>query len=158
MRSFHTRLALLLLRCPSYGRRYSCRGRAMLFGAVAAVPHYNVFSRIVAELFTKIFGIPIISFFDDFDSLAPGPLARRALDSPNAFCEILGIRPRPGKSDVGPRVNFLGIRGSSPCAANGVKLQIPPQWRNPPIGRSGFNPFGDEGRSMLWSRRDLLGT
>ena len=120
----HSRLAVITLRCPTDGKWYAFRSRTMVFGAVAAVLHYNVFSRVLAELFTKLFGIPILSFFDDFGALIPGPLAKAALEAFKAFCELLGIRLKAEKEEVGPRVTFLGLRGFFPCRENGWKLQI----------------------------------
>ena len=79
----------------------------MLFGAVAEVLHYNFFSRIVAELRTKLFGAPILIFFDDFGSWAPAPLARRAREVPNASFELLGIRLKQEKSEGAPTLPSL---------------------------------------------------
>ena len=122
----NSRMKVMMLRRPTAGYRYSIRSRAMLFGAVAAVLHYNVFIIIAAELITKISSIQIISFFYDFGALAPGPLAREALAAFNSFCELLCIRLKHEKEDVGPHVNFLGLRGFFPCASNSWKLQISP--------------------------------
>ena len=43
----------------------------MMFGAVFAVIRYNIFSRIIAEISRRIFGIPMISYFDDIGALPP---------------------------------------------------------------------------------------
>ena len=120
----HSRLGAVTFRCPADGKWYPFRIRTMIFGAVASVRHYNVFSRIVGGLFTKLFGVQIPSFFDDFGALIPGPLAREALADFNAFCDLLGIRLKHEKADVGPHAAFLGLRGFFPCAANSWKLRI----------------------------------
>ena len=145
MRSRHYRLSLVTLRFPSNGKRCIFRSRTMFFGAVAAVLHYNFFIGIVAELLTKIFGIPILIFFGDFGSWAPGPLARRALEVPDAFFELLGIRLKPGKSDVAPHVTFLGVRGSFPCAANGAELHTSLPVEKAPAWAIGIRPFRERG-------------
>ena len=43
----------------------------MVFGAIAAVLHYNVFSRTLAELSNRYLGIPLLRFFDDCGELTP---------------------------------------------------------------------------------------
>lgn len=50
----------------------------MMFGAAAAVLRYNLFSRIFEGLIARLFGIPLLCFFDDFGALIPRPLAKRA--------------------------------------------------------------------------------
>ena len=67
----HAQLAVIALKNPSDKRWYGFFSRTMVFGAVAAVLHYNVFSRIVAELVNHYLGIPLLSFFDDFGALTP---------------------------------------------------------------------------------------
>ena len=68
----HSQLAAISLRSPLDKQRYGFLSRPMVFGAVAAVLRYNVFSRIVAELASKILGSPVaFFFFGDFGSLTP---------------------------------------------------------------------------------------
>ena len=55
------KLSAVALRRPKTGQRMAFAPRALLFGAVAAVLHYNCFSRAVAVLFTRITGIPLLS-------------------------------------------------------------------------------------------------
>ena len=52
------RASVVALRDPKTGRRMAFTPRALLFGAVAAVLHYNCFSSAVAVLFTKVTGTP----------------------------------------------------------------------------------------------------
>lgn len=59
------------LREPRSGAWRAFSPRALLFGSVAAVLHYNCVSRAVAAVFTKVTGIPLLSYFDDFGPLAP---------------------------------------------------------------------------------------
>ena len=63
----------------------------MVFGAIAAVLRYSVFSRLVAELASEILGIPVVCFFEDFGSLIPGPLDRKSLEIFTRFCQFIGI-------------------------------------------------------------------
>ena len=65
----HAKQAVSPLRSPTDNRLYGSISRTMVFGDVASVLRYNVFSRLIADLFAKLFGIPILSFFDDFGSI-----------------------------------------------------------------------------------------
>ena len=118
-------LAAIALRSPSDKRRYGFLIRTMMFGAVAAVLHYNAFSRTLAELANFYLGIPLLSFFDDFGALTPSSLTLLALKTFTSFCSLLGIKLKSEKSDCGPRLTFLGIEGYFPCKANGMRLRVP---------------------------------
>ena len=110
----HSRLAVIALRSPTDGRWYGFMSRTLMFGAVAAVIHYNVFSRIISELMCRLFGIPMLSYFDDFGGLLPAKLARQGLSTFSRWCEILGISLKLEKSEVGANITFLGLKGSFP--------------------------------------------
>ena len=43
----------------------------MMLGASLAVHHYNFFARTLSELACRIFGIPILGYFDDFGPPSP---------------------------------------------------------------------------------------
>ena len=45
----------------------------MVFGAIAADLHYDVFSRLLAELASKILRILLVCFFDIADPMPVGP-------------------------------------------------------------------------------------
>ena len=124
LREEHSRPESVTLRNPADGCRHSFRSRTLLFGAVAAVLRYNVFSRISDALFARLFGIPVLSFFDDFGALVPSPLSQKALGARTAFCKLLRITLNAEKADAGPRVTFLGLRGFFPCRGNATKLHI----------------------------------
>ena len=119
-----TNLAIIGLRNPADKQRYGFYSRTLVFGAVSAVLHYNVFSRILAEIFTRLFGIPLLSYFDDFGALIPTPLAEKALITFQNFCSYLGVVLKPAKAEVGRAVCFLGLEGTVPHKANGHKLEI----------------------------------
>lgn len=86
--------------------------------------HYNVFSRILAEIATRYIGIPLLSFFDDFGAPAPSRLAQAALQTFTSFCSLLGIQLAIAKSDYGPRLVFLGLGGYFPRHQNNMKIQV----------------------------------
>ena len=84
-------LAVVALRSPEDGRWYGFFSRTLLFGAAAAVVHYNVFSRIISELVCRIFGIPMISYFDDFGAMLPEQLAQKEIATFAKWRILLGI-------------------------------------------------------------------
>ena len=47
--------------------------------------------RIIAELVFHIFGIPMISYSDDFGALLPAELAQQGLETFAKWCNLLGI-------------------------------------------------------------------
>ena len=94
----------------------------MMFGSIAAVIHYNIFSRIVAELACIFMGLPIVVYFDDFGALIPASLGPEALKAFTSFCAILRIKLKISKSQVGDRITFLGLEGLFHSPANLMKL------------------------------------
>ena len=54
----HSRMAVVALKSPMDVRRRGFFSRTLLFDAMDAVLHYNVFSRILAELFTRLSAFP----------------------------------------------------------------------------------------------------
>ena len=64
-------LTLVALRHPTSVQWFPFAPRVLLFGAVAAVIHYNCFARIFSVLPNRIFGLPVFNYFDDFGSLVP---------------------------------------------------------------------------------------
>ena len=87
------KLCLVTLRNPADGIRYGFWPRALLFGASAAVLHYNAFSRIVAILANKIFGAPIVNYFDDLGFLLPTSIGMIGLTDFSPFQRIDTFRP-----------------------------------------------------------------
>ena len=96
----------------------------MVFGAVAAVLHYNVLARILSELTTQLFGIPLLCFFGDFGEITPAELAGRAIDTFTAFCELLGIKLKSEKSEFVAIITFRGLEGFPPCVGNNYLLSV----------------------------------
>ena len=120
----HSKLAVIALRSPQDKRRYGFFSRTMVFGAIAAVLHYNAFSRLVTELASKILGIPVVCFFDDFGALIRVPLGRKALEIFSKFCQLLGISLKASKSQVGDKVVFLRLEGSFPSPQNSMQISV----------------------------------
>ena len=109
-----SKLAVIVLRSPSDGKYYAFFSRTLLFGSTAIVLRYNIFARIITELFNKIFGIPLISFFGDFGCLTRPDLLREALHTFQRFCNALVIVLKNEKTEFGQRIPFLGLLGDSP--------------------------------------------
>ena len=63
-------------------------------------------------------------YFDDFAALIKKHLGQKASDTFARFCSLLGIQLKPGKSEVGSPLTFLGLLGTFQCAANGSRLSI----------------------------------
>ena len=58
-----TKQAIVGLRNPLGNQRYGFYSRTLVFGAVSAVLHYTIFSRILAETFANLSGIPATEIF-----------------------------------------------------------------------------------------------
>ena len=116
--------AVIALRCPLDGLWYGFASRTLVFGSIAAVLHYNIFSRVITDLVNQLFGIPLVCFFDDFASLMKRLLSDAALGTFTEFCSLLGISLKALKSEAGPDVTFLGLRGSFPCLKNNFELSV----------------------------------
>ena len=123
--------AIIALRNPATGKWFGFVTRTLVFGSIAAVLHYNVFSRILAELTIRCLGIPLVIYFDDFAAIIRAQLGEKALAIFTRFCSVLGITLKPGKSQVGSKIVFLGLLGEFPSHRNGHKLSIslPPEKR-----------------------------
>ena len=87
----HSKLAVIAHRSPVDNNWYGFFSRTLMFGAISAVIHYNVFPRILSELTCRFLGIPMLSYFDDFGDLLPSSLAKKAIHTFSSFCNILGI-------------------------------------------------------------------
>ena len=121
---YQAKLAVIALRSPVDGKWYGFISRTLMFGAIAAVLHYNVFSRLLSELVSKLLGIPLLCFFDDFGSIIPASISKQALHTLTAFCTKLGIKLKEEKSEVGQKVSFLGLLGHFPCQSNNFQLSV----------------------------------
>ena len=85
-------LAVAASLSPVDNRRYGFISRTIVFGAVSAVLHYNVFPRHISEIFTRLFGPPPHPvFFDDFGDISPLEVSEAALRTSALFCSKMGI-------------------------------------------------------------------
>ena len=74
----------------------------------------------------RIFGIPLISYFDDLGSMTPSELAQPALGAIKEFLLLLLVFLNDKKTDLGTDVIFLGLLGSSPRPLRDMTLSIIP--------------------------------
>ena len=81
-------LTIIALRCPPDNKRYGFVTRTLVSGAAAAVLRYNVFSRAASALVCRVFGIPMVCFFDDFAALVRLGLVGKALEVFSRFCQL----------------------------------------------------------------------
>ena len=108
------KLCLVTLRNPTDLKWYGFWPRTLLFGAVAAVLHYNCFSRIIAVLANRVFGLPMVNYFDDLGCLILSQISRAGLNTFRKFCRVAAVILRKEKTDIGREVTFLGLRGTFP--------------------------------------------
>ena len=120
----YANLSVATLRDPRTNRWNGFPPKVLLFGAVSAVLHYNCFSRSLAVLINRMFGIPPISYFDDFGSFCPAGLAHKALSVFSKATEILKSDLNKDKSKCDKSLEFLGLTGDFPQAESGMILMI----------------------------------
>lgn len=82
------------------------------------------FSRFVAAIFNRLCGIPHICIFDDLAARLPRIVASKGLAVFTRFFDLLGIRLKSAKSEVGPDVIFLGLLGKFPAIGTDFALRI----------------------------------
>ena len=119
-----TRLAMVTLRHPTLGAWFAFPPQVLLFGAEAAVIHYNCFSRILGVLVNKIFGIPLVTYFDDYGAMTPDVINKLALDTTKIFLLTLGVFLKDDKTKLGSTMTFLGVQGIFPSPTNGMTLEV----------------------------------
>ena len=118
------KLCLVTLRNPEDGKWYGFWPRTLLFGAVAAVLHYNCFSRIIAILANRIFGLPMVNYFDDLGCLILSQISRSGLNTFRKFCRIIVFVLRKDKTELGKEITFLGLRGTFPSPQTDMLLSV----------------------------------
>ena len=64
-------LAMAALRHQTLNTWFVFAHRSLLFGPEADVAHYNCLSRAISFLANRIFGIPILAYFDDLGAMTP---------------------------------------------------------------------------------------
>ena len=63
--------------------------------------HYNAFSRIVAIFANKIFGLPIVNYFDDLGCLLPASIEKMGLRTFRRFSALVHFALKDIKTKVG---------------------------------------------------------
>ena len=96
--------------------------------------------------------------FDDFADLLPRLLASKGLAVFTRFCDLLGIRLKSAKSEVGPAVAFLGLLGAFP--ARGADFAL---WICRPVGKkkkrdraARVAPYLDQNRIAFHGQEKLI--
>ena len=115
-------------------------------GSTASDIHYDVFARMPDELMFRIFGIPMISYSDDFGALPPDSLAIRGVEVCTQWWQLVGIPLKLKKSEVGARITSLGLLVSFPTSDGGMRLRITLTPENPIDGRILFAATLGKGR------------
>ena len=80
-----------------------------LFGATAAVPHYNAVFRVMATMAVRWLKIPHLGYFDNFGMIATESTVQDALKAFTALSDILDFDMKPIKSVRGARVEFSWV-------------------------------------------------
>ena len=81
---------------------------------------YNAFSRKVAILANKIFGLPIVNYFGDLGCLRPISIEKMGLRAFRRFSAWIHFAIKDIKTKVGRKVTLLGLEGviSGPLERN----------------------------------------
>ena len=144
----HAALAAISLRLPTKNARYGFLGGTLMFGAVSAVLRYNLFARLLCELFSQRFGGPINSYLYDFGALVPADMTTETRRTFTHFCAAPGFPIKLKKSDVGLRATFWRLAGSPPVLTETGIYAFLRHLGNPMIG---IPPF-----ALLSRRGDLF--
>ena len=98
--------------------------KTQIFGSIASVLHYNVFSRILSSIINRVLFIPILGYVDDYGAPIPTSLGEAALQTIQDFCSILGVDLKKIKCFAGHINSFLGLLGAFPDPDNDMSLSI----------------------------------
>ena len=94
----HAKYADAAWRSPKDGGWYGPIPNSLMSGSIVSVIRYNVFSRTLREIVSRVFGIPLISYFVAFGALYPLS-SQGALEIFQQFCEITGIEIKAGNQN-----------------------------------------------------------
>ena len=110
---------------PPHSRKwFGFVSRTQMFGSVAAALRYNAMSGICAEIASRLLGIPLVNYFDDFAALLRAGLADRARLMFSRFRETLGFQLKPRNSLCGGSITFLGFLGTFPSPSTDGHLLV----------------------------------
>ena len=119
-----SRYAVIALWNPDEKRWCAFWPRTQLFGSIAAVLHYNCFSRVIATLICRLLLIPTIGYFDDFGFFARTSDEALTLAHINELVTLIGLELKVEKSVIGTHNIFLGLSAYFPSPNNGMSLVI----------------------------------
>ena len=142
--------AIAALRRPSGNRWYGFATRALIFGSVAAVIHYNVISRILTALVNRYLGIPPAGYIDDFASIAPVAMGRAAMYDFARLSRAMAFELNDQKSALLNEVAFLALLGASPSTRGGCQMRTSFSDENALSGHDRFRPT----RRKAWPPSD----
>ena len=83
--------AIVVLRRRASKLWYGFVTRALIFGSVAAVLHYNAISRILVALANRVLGIPLGGYLGDFASMIRAVFGEDPLRVFAEFCRFFGM-------------------------------------------------------------------
>ena len=109
VRDDHKMFAVVTLKEPDSGEMRGFVPQTQLFGATAAVLHYNTVSRVMASLAVRWLKIPCLGYFDDFGIITTEMTVHEALNAFTKMNHILGFELKIEKSDWGTVLEFLGV-------------------------------------------------
>ena len=102
----------------------------------------------MAVLPNKIFGLPVVNYFDDIGCLLPIALEIMGIRTFSQFCGLIAFILNDIKTLVGRNVTFLGLEGSFPDHPNGMLLFIDLTDGGGRIGKLGMMIFSETGKSI----------
>ena len=90
---------------------YGYRPKDLMFGSTASVLRYTCFSRIIAFLYNRLLGLPMVGYIDDFGEICPPNQTDGALSNFAQFCDRIGIALKTTKSLAPNMITFLCLLG-----------------------------------------------
>ena len=98
---------------PILSGMLSNQKHTQIFGSVSPVLHYNVFSKLIAQLSNLILWIPILAYVGDFGALVPLSSCAEALGVFKFYCNISGVKLKESKRSASAINSFWGYRAFS---------------------------------------------
>lgn len=105
-------VAIIALKGSKTKKLFGFLSETLVFGSIDSAIRYNVFSRIIAELFAHLFGAPSVSFFDDSAAIGRKIIAGNARGAISELGTFSSIRLKSANSEVGRPPTFLGLAGT----------------------------------------------
>ena len=124
VRPEHADLDAVALRSPADGKLYGFTPRTQLFGSVASVMHYNIFSRVLVVIVNRALGIPAVCYVDDYAFLDPLSLGVASMGAFHQLTDLIAIKIEKRKCKFAQTNNYLGVEGDMPSRAKGMQLSV----------------------------------